>query len=102
MSFGGHIADMVNRIEQNRRLLKATRDRMREVRDAYREAGVIRYKSGKPFHKKITEEDRRKIRKEIIRMRRKERRKEVIVLFISIIITGIIFYLLFYLFFNSH
>ena len=97
MSFAGHVLDMINRIEQNRRLLKAPHERIREVRDAYREAGAIKYKAGKPYHKKISEKEKQKIRQKIIRSRRKERWKDASVLFISTVIACAILYLLYYL-----
>ena len=96
MSFAGHVFDMINRVEQNRKLLRATRERLREVRDAYREAGVIRYEASKPVHKRITEAERQKIRKVLIKARRKEMIRAVAALLVSTLIAVVFLYAVYY------
>jgi len=95
MSYAGHVMDMINRFKQNREQIQWRRDKTRELRKAYINAGYIKYKAGKPVHKKLTEEQRQQIRKQIVQEYRKAIWKKVIAFIVALVITAGFFYLIF-------
>ena len=91
MSFAGHVLDMINRQKQNRELLSAHRDRVRYVREKYTEYGIRHYKDYKPYHRKLTEDERLIIREKINRDYRVARFKSMVAtaIVIMLIIYGV-------------
>lgn len=92
----GFAEQMINRLKENRLLLRTPGERMRKIRQVYLDAGIINYESNKPVHRILTEEERQKIRKKIIRQYKKERWKKALALLIALILTSAFLYLLFF------
>jgi len=69
---------------------------MRKIRQVYLDAGIVNYESNKPVHRVLTEEEHRKIRKQVLRQYKKERWKKALALFIALILTSAFLYLLFF------
>ena len=86
MSSAGHILDMMNRLKQNRALLRARRDKTRNIRQAYLNVGVHKHDSDKPIHKQLSEEDRQKIRQQIAQEYRKARWEKIFAFILSLLI----------------
>jgi len=92
MSYAGHVMDMISRFKGNRAQFKSRRDRYSELRKAYIDAGHIKYKSGKPVHNKITEEQRQRIRQQIIKENRVLIWKRILAFILALALTIMIIY----------
>ena len=95
MSYGGHVNDMINRLRENRELLKLHRERYRELRDMYYHAdddGSHRNTA----RKKLTKKEYAALKKELKRLERRELIVKILALTIAVVTTvGGLYLLLF-------
>ena len=95
MSFAGHTFDMINRVKQNRALLKARRERILELRDKLYGVDTYIPKSGSDKeYRKLTEKERQELKHEIIKLERREKWGKLISFIIALLLTIGIFYLI--------
>ncbi len=84
---------MITRQEYNEQVRKAGRERMKYLRDKYYHSGFKIYDPYGGIRKRMTEEERAVIRKELKARSRRSGRRTLIVFSLAFLILGIIFYL---------
>lgn len=94
MSYGGHAMDMVNRFKENRASIKMRREKSRRIREAYVNSGYIKYINGRPNHKRLTEEQRKEIRQQILEENKRLLWKRIKVFLIVLVLIVLFFYLI--------
>ena len=95
MSFGGHVLDMINRLAQNKAMLNGRRERLRGLRDIYYEVNKPTQTSKRHIYKKLTEEERQVLKREIIKLERRDMLVRILALFIALVGTLATFYFIF-------
>jgi hypothetical protein len=94
MSSAGHVLDMINRMKQNRALLRRRHDKSKKLRNMY--LNSVHYKDHTFHEKKISPEVCEKIKLEIRKKLKRDRIKNNIFrIFISILISFCTAFLLF-------
>lgn len=72
MSFGGHVLDMINRLNQNKAMLNRRRERYRELRDKFYDVNSPLGPHDGLEYRKLTKEERLALKNEIKRLDRRD------------------------------
>jgi uncharacterized protein YdcH (DUF465 family) len=87
MSFGGHVLDMINRLSQNRAMLKVRSERYKNLRDQYYGVNTPSERHSNLQYRKLTKEERLALKMEIIRLERRDRIIQIVAFIVALIIT---------------
>lgn len=93
MSYGGHVADMISRIQNNKNLLRKRKNLFQ------RENDYLITRSGKKFNfKKATPEELAVFREQLIKEKKQLIYKDIKIIIITLVISAIVFGVLYWFF----